>query len=232
MKNTTSFARTGYIMWLSLSVITFITFAIAILTPPLSGPLCPADCFQYPFLDIASRFPRDYYWMYTAILLYIVYIACLVVLHQSTRKSKKFLSHTALLFGFAGSLILITDYFLQITVIQPALLNNETDGISMLTQYNPHGVFIALEELGYLLISITFLLYALLFKGKGLNRAVKIVFLTGFILNLLALLLTCLAYGIHREYYYEIAAISIVWLVFIPNGAMIALLFKRLTRKP
>jgi hypothetical protein len=29
-------------------------------------------------------------------------------------------------------------------------MNGETDGLSILTQYNPHGIFIALEEIGYL----------------------------------------------------------------------------------
>lgn len=197
------------------------------MTPPLSGPMCPGNCLQYPFHDIASRFPRDYYWMYPAILLYLVYITCLSILHYSTPPRQKFISHAALLFAFAGSLLLITDYFLQLTVIQPALLNNETEGIAILTQYNPHGIFIVLEELGYLLITLAFLLQAFIFKGKGLKRAVKIVFLAGFVLSVTALLLLSLTYGFKREYYYEIVAISVVWLIFIVNGILIAVLFNQ-----
>ena len=36
-------------------------------------------------------------------------------------------------------------------------MNGETDGIALLTQYNGHGIFIAMEELGYITMSISFL---------------------------------------------------------------------------
>lgn len=34
-------------------------------------------------------------------------------------------------------------------------MHGETEGITLLTQYNAHGIFIALEELGYLLMSLS-----------------------------------------------------------------------------
>jgi len=54
-----------------------------------------------------------------------------------------------------AALTLLADYFVQLTVVQPSLLAGERDGIALLSQYNPHGLFIALEELGYLLISLS-----------------------------------------------------------------------------
>jgi hypothetical protein len=79
--------------WLVISclpaVLTIGTFAIAIATPPLAGPLCAGGCFTYPYSDIASRFPRDYYWMYPAMLLNLVYYTSwsqFTTLPQPTRK--------------------------------------------------------------------------------------------------------------------------------------------------
>ena len=40
--------------------------------------------------------------------------------------------------------LLSADYFIQLRVIQPAILKRELDGLAPLSQYNPHGVFIAL----------------------------------------------------------------------------------------
>ncbi len=35
-------------------------------------------------------------------------------------------------------------------------MKGEKEGISLLTQFNPHGIFIALKEVGYLLMSLSF----------------------------------------------------------------------------
>jgi len=231
MKQKKNIAKAGYIVWGMLAVITLITFAIAILTPPLSGPWCRGNCIDYPYLDIISRYPRDYYWMFGAIVLYLIYIPGLVVIHLSAGRKNKLVSFSALLFGFGGSLILLMDYFLQLAVIQPSLLMNEYDGISLLTQYNPHGIFIVLEEAGYFLITIAFLFQAFLYKGKGLKMAIRIVFLSGFGLSVISFLLLTLKFGLLREYFYEVAAISVVWLVFIANGAMLALYFRKKLKK-
>jgi hypothetical protein len=72
MKNNTNVV--GFITAILTTVITVVTFGIAILTPPLSGPFCLEGCFGYPYVDIASRFPRDYLWMYPAILLILIYV--------------------------------------------------------------------------------------------------------------------------------------------------------------
>jgi len=64
----------GYYMAIITTLLTIVTFGIAVNTPPFSGPFCKGPCFQYPYLDIAGRFPRDYYWMYPAIVLPFSYL--------------------------------------------------------------------------------------------------------------------------------------------------------------
>ena len=90
----------GYWAALSTAVLTIITFTVAMLTPPLSGPFCEENCFQYPFTEIASRFPRDYYWMYLAIVLSFLYLLMMLAIHQSTKNEKKLFSLDFFMFFF------------------------------------------------------------------------------------------------------------------------------------
>lgn len=141
--------------WLAgtLAALTTATFTIAVLTPPLSGPWCKGGCFPYPYADIASRFPRDYYWMVPAMLVSVAFVAMLISVHRCTAARMKFFSLLGLVLGSTGAMMLATDYWVQLAVIQPSLLKGEQEGIALLSQFNPHGLFIALEELGFLLMS-------------------------------------------------------------------------------
>jgi hypothetical protein len=48
------------------------TLAIAFATPPRSGPFCTMSaCVTAPYTDVAVFFPRDYVWMYPALLLWL-----------------------------------------------------------------------------------------------------------------------------------------------------------------
>ena len=127
-----------------------------------------------------------------------------------------------------SGIILIADYFVQVTVIQQSLLSGETDGIALLTQFNPHGVFIALEEVSFLLLSIAFAFLTPVFKSKnGVERALRTTFISGFLLALGSLFIITVQYGIQREYIFEVAIISIVWLELIVASVLLSRFFKR-----
>jgi len=89
----------GFISSIYLSVATVVTFFVAILTLPLSGPYCAGACFQYPYTDIIVRFPRDYYWMYPAMLLMFIYVVYMVCIDQYSDTYRKIFSRTALSFA-------------------------------------------------------------------------------------------------------------------------------------
>ena len=217
----------GYYISIITTVLTVITFGIAISTPPLSGPFCTGPCFEYPYTDIASRFPRDYYWMYPAILLSISYLIMMVTIYQTAPVNKKLYGMLGVAFAIMASLILITDYFIQVSVIQPSLLAGETDGISLLTQFNPHGIFIVLEEIGFTLMIISFFALFPMFNGTStLEKTIKWTTITGFILAVISFSLVSILNGIHREYRFEIIIISITWLEIILISFLMALYFK------
>jgi hypothetical protein len=219
--------RLGYSTAIATVVITTLTFAIAFLTPPLSGPFCTGACFEYPFSRIASRFPRDYYWMYPAMLLSIIFVVLVACIHQKATEQKRVYSHIALLFSLLSAALLLSDYFIQVSVVPVSLLNKETDGIAILTQYNPHGIFIALEELGYLMMSFALFCTLPVFSKKNrLEKAIRTTFLLNFVSSLLALMVISVIYGIRREYRFEVAVITLNWLALIVSGILLSKLFK------
>ena len=86
-------------------------------------------------------------------------------------------------FGVVAATTLLGDYYVQLAVIQPSLAAGEADGLSLVTQYNPHGLFIALEELGYILTSLSLVcMVPSLRRSIKLERAVRYVFVGGFAL--------------------------------------------------
>ena len=222
----------GFYISILTAVLTVVTFVIAVLTPPISGPYCLESCIEYPFLDIISRFPRDYIWMYPAIILMIIFVILMVCIHQYAANDKKIFSHIGLSFALISATILITDYFVQISVIQPSIINGETDGISILTQYNPHGLFIALEDIAYLLMSLAFFCVTPVFsKPTKLERSLRWLFILGFVITLISLAAITNQYGINREYRFEVLVITIDWFVLAIAGILMSLIFKRARQK-
>jgi hypothetical protein len=134
---TSSAARFGFWAALATGLSTLVTFAFAIAPPPLSGQLCKEGCLSYPYLDIAVRFPRDYFWLFPAILATLLYLAVTIALYARVTSRGRLFAQLGLALSIMAALTLVGDYFVQLAVIQPSLRAGEADGISLLTQYNP-----------------------------------------------------------------------------------------------
>jgi hypothetical protein len=218
----------GFYAGILTTLLTVVTFIIAFNTPPLSGPGCTAGCFTYPYSDIASRFPRDYFWMYPSILLSLVYYVLMVAIHYFAPADKKVFSQIGMSFALISTATIVIDYFLQLSFIQPSVVLGETDGIALLSQFNPHGVFIVLEEIGFLMMSLSMLCMAPAIVGNTkVEKATRWLFVACFTLNAIALSLYTVFYGIHREYRFELATISINWLTLITTGVLLSIMFGR-----
>lgn len=219
----------GFYISAITSLLTVITFAVAICTPPLSGPFCTGNCFEYPFTDIAERFPRDYYWMYLTIILSFMYLMMMITVYQTAQENKKLFGLIGFSFALMASLVLIANYFIQVSVIQPSLLAGETDGISILSQFNPHGVFIVMEEIGFVLMIFSFFAVFPLFSGSNkLEKTIKSTAIIGFLLTVISFALISIKHGINREYRFEVIVISITWLELILMSFLFSRYFKKL----
>lgn len=221
-------ARMGYFSSISLLIITLLTFGMAMTAIPKSGPFCIGDCISYPFTESLKFYPGDYYWMYLAILQLIIWIIYMISLHFSSIDEKKMFSFLSIAFALMSVIILSVDYFLQLTAVPASLMKGETEGIALITQYNDHGLFIAMEELGYFFMSLSFLFMAFVFPMRGsLERWLRLILLLPFVLTLFSTFYYSIKFGTDRSYRLEIALITINWLTMIVLGILTAILFRQ-----
>lgn len=224
----TALDRVGLYSSILTVAMTLVTFGLAITAIPNSGAGCLENCFEYPYLDTLSEFPMDYLWMPSAMILIVMYVVLVATIHAYASPQKKVYSQIGLSFALIAAGVLLGDYFVQFSVVPVSLLNGQTEGIALLTQYNPYGMFIVLEELGYLLMSLSFVFLAPVFaEGGRLATAIRWIFVAGFAVTVVFLVAISAYYGLERMDRFEIAAISVAWLVLLINGVLLSFLFRR-----
>jgi hypothetical protein len=169
--------------------------------------------------------------MYPGIVLAMTFVVLMACVYNYSQDDKKVFSQIGFSFASISVALIIMDYFIQLTVMQPSLLKGEIEDLSLFSQYNPHGIFIALEDLGYLMMSMSFLFAGLvLVGGKGLERAIGWLFIVSSLVAIGALIGLALLYGKDLEYRFEVTVLTINWTVLIAAGALLSVLFKRAER--
>jgi hypothetical protein len=166
--------------------------------------------------------------MYLAVLLSLAFVVFLVAVHRSAPAATHSFTLLGLALGWIAAAVLVVDYFVQLAVVQPSLLAGEAEGLALLSQYNPHGMFVALEEIGYLLMSASLLCLApALRTAQRRGRVAARVCSSGFALSLLALGAVSVLFGLQREYRFEVYIIAIDYTVLVIVGALVGSLFSR-----
>jgi hypothetical protein len=169
--------------------------------------------------------------MIPAIVMLLVYLVFMVSIQSYAIPEKKIFGQISLAFAVITTMLLVADYFIQFSVVPVSLMNAETEGIPLIIQYNSHGPFIVVEELGYILMSLSFLFAAFVFERKSrLEGSIRWVFIAGFLLSMVALGIVTANLGLERQDRFEVIVISITWLVLIVNGILAAILFKKRMR--
>ncbi len=220
--------RFGFYASLFLIILTVITFGFALLAIPPTGPYCPGNCMSYPFSDLLAYYPRDYYWMYIAIFQLFAYLIFIVSNHFNAPLEKKLYSFISMTFALISTTVLLIAYFTQFSVVPISLMKGESEGIALLTQYNGHGLFIALEELGYITMSISFLFLTPIFSAKNtIEKSIRIILIAQFALTIISFLAYSIKFGLDRDYRFEVATITINWLVTITIGILICVYIKQ-----
>ncbi|MHB8968647.1 MAG: hypothetical protein ACYC57_10390 [Thermoleophilia bacterium] len=226
-----SVALIGFWAAILTAVFTAVSFAIAVTTLPRSGPYCTGDCVTYPYTDVAEFIPRDYLWLYPATFVPLLFVVLMISIHYFAPEHKKILSHVAVSFALISSVVFITDFFIQLAVMQPAFLKGEIEGLSPFSQYNPHGIYIALEVLGFLMMSAAFVFAAGVFTRKGLERVIRWLFIISFVLAIVGFVVYSLMYGRDLDYRFEVFIYAINWPVLIVASILLSIIFRRMERK-
>jgi hypothetical protein len=137
-------------------------------------------------------------------------------------------------FAAIGAGALVVDYGVQLTVAQPALLAGEIDGLSLWSQYNPHGIFIALEDIGYATMALALLLLGLVLWAGKRSRSVQVAawaFTVSGAATLILLPVLAAAYRSNLDYRFEVYSLLITWLGLICGGLALSL-SRRATSSP
>jgi hypothetical protein len=165
--------------------------------------------------------------MYPAMLLALTFVALVAYIHQWAPPDRRVYSLIALCFAVLSAGVLLTAYFVQVTVVQPSLEKDQLDGLALLTMYNPNGVFLALEELGYLLMSVSLACAGLAFVGGGrAERIIRWVTSGGLAIAVVALLGVSVVHGLDRQDTFEVIVIVLVWLVLVVAASQMARIFR------
>lgn len=221
-------SRIGVPVAVAVSCLAAFGFLLGISTLPRSGTFCTGNCIAYPYTDAGAFFPRDYLWMVPGILLVPAFTVLLACLHFCVPAGKRPFSLIALCFSSAAAVVITIDYFVQLVVMQPSLLHKELDGIPLWTQYNPHGMFIALEDLGYLLLAVGFLFAAAAIPrtvppGITLRRTLAIT--AG--LAVLGFVGMAAWFGVELALPVELLLITVVWIGLVIIGILASLFLRR-----
>jgi hypothetical protein len=217
----------GSVVALTMSGLALGALALAMTALPNDVP--------YPFTSdvIATQWPGDYLWMYPAMVLMLLFIAFIVSVHEYAPPTRKIFSLLGLCLSVIAAAVLLVTYFIQVTVMQPSLEKGQLDGWAILTMYNPNGVFIALEELGYLLMSLALFCLAPVFTGPNkVERAIRWLLVLSLAATVASLAGVSAARGIDRGDAFEILVISIVWLTLIVAGPLVAVVLRRAAAQP
>jgi len=222
----------GFYSTIALTLLTITTFGFAMIAVPPAGPYCPGNCMDYPFRNLLDYYPRDYYWMYLAVFQIFSFVIFVISVHYIAQVDKRIFSTVGIAFAIISTTVLLADYFIQFATVPISMLNGETEGIALITQYNGHGIFIALEELGYITMSIALFFLAFVFPSNNkLEKSIRWILFLPLFLNILTFVLFSIKYGIDRNYRFEVASISIDWIFIIIAGVLISIYFNRLIRK-
>lgn len=152
--------------------------------------------FGHP-LAIPQGLSLDVFCNYN-ILTYLIFI---VSVHSFASRKNKIFSRVSSTFTIISSAVLLSNYFIQFSVIPASLMNGDENFISV---YCP--VFI---------------------NNNRIEISIRWIFIIAFIMSIIAFALVIIKYGIVRKDRFEVMVNSIEWLVLMVNKILTSIVFKR-----
>lgn len=220
--------RFGFWVATTTAVLGLVSLGMAATTLPRTGPFCSQGCLDYPFATSVEFVPRDFLWMYPATVMLLAYMTLTIVVLAHAKPDRRLTAMVGVAFTLLAVGPLAVDYAIQLTVVQPSLLAGESDGIALVSQYNPHGVFIALESVGYVALAVAFVFLSPAITGRDWPvRALRWLLLVAGVLTLVTLVVMSWWFGMDLEYRFEVIAISITWITVIASAALLAVWLRR-----
>lgn len=220
--------KAGKYASLTVAFLTIITFIFAMIAIPISGANAPVDTeFSYPFLNTLKQFPGDFIWQYFAMIQIISFLIFINIIKINLPSNKQLYANISSHFALLSSGVLLINYYCQVMVIPSSLAANNTEGIGLIIQYNPYGLFIAMEELGYILMSMSLFSIAPIFSKKSNGFTVKLTIIIASILAFISFVSITAIYGVNKLDRFEVAIMTITWFSLIIVGILVNRLFNK-----
>lgn len=212
------------------AILGVVAFGLAIIAVPIAGANCPSGCIPYPYTSTAARWPQDFLWQIPAIAFVLSWLVLMVCVHYFAPQQRRMITLAGLCLAVIAAAALSIDYYLQLSVVPVSLADGETNGLPLLIQYNAHGVFIALEEIGYITMALSLALFSVAFTGRDrLATAGRWLFRVPIVVAVGGLLEVSVFYGLERQDRFEIFILSACWLTLIAGGLILAAIFWTMT---
>jgi hypothetical protein len=218
----------GFWMATLTAVVTVVFAVAAVATPARSGPFCGSACIPAPYVNVAQFIPGDYLWLIPGILLAPIFVGLMACIHSHAAEASRTFSRIALSLAVIYAAVILVNYSIQFTVVIPSLQSGETQNLSLFTQYNPHGFFIALEVLAYVTMAAALLAAAPVFARGRVERTIRRLFALSFVLAAAAFVGFWLV-G-HDLVAVEVTVLMIDWVVLIVGGVLLSIVFRRAGR--
>ena len=157
-----------------------------------------------------------------SLILAPVFVALMLAIYHHAPQDKKVLGQLSFSFALVCASILSIHYYIQLTVVQQGMLNNQTAGLWQFAAPNPYSFFWTFAALGYGFMGISLLFAAPLFAEKS-DSKIKWLFIANGMVGLAFLVGNALGF-----FMVNILA-SFVWGVLFPIAAL--LLAKKFRRQ-
>lgn len=117
-----------------------------------------------------------------SLLLAPMFVIMMMCIYQSASEDKKILGQLGVAFALICGGILSMHYYIQLTVVQQGLLNNETAGLWLFSAPNPRSLFWTFSALGYGFMGFSLLCATPIFAEKT-ERSIKWLFIANGIIG-------------------------------------------------
>lgn len=155
-----------------------------------------------------------------SLFLGISFVIMMGSVHRLAPPAKKIWGQTALTFAIMYSTLICMNYFVQLTLVAPALYRGQVSDSIRPFLFNVFNSFTySVDLLGYSFMSLSTLFAAFIFTGGGLAKTARYFLLAnGLIMPFIAL----------QTFYHPLIWGASLWAITLPGAAIaLALLFRR-----
>jgi len=154
-----------------------------------------------------------------SLFLGIAFLLLVVSVHYYADVDHKIWSHAALAFATIYTTLISINYFVQLTLVAPHMMDGDTESVRFLL-FVPFDSFLySVDILGYSFMSLSTLFAAFVFNRGGLEQIIRrFLIANGCILPFIAL----------QNYYHPLIWVASLWALTFPGATIsLAVLFGR-----